>query len=660
MGRRRDETRTVKNILDFEVEGIGDVVGALERLINLFDEGVISLDRVSSVARGFGLEVPAAAHESEQAFDRFADAVRGAADQVRGATAVTESYEVALRSARAQADIFGDVASRLSAFGGLASGLGLGGVAQFGMLAADIFDATEAAKLARPAIQQFGGALSLSMEELALVALPAGLALTGIGVAISQLIQGLQEDADRLRAELEARRKVTEEVAEGLTSEEARQAIEDRNELIMRESRLINENNARLAEYREQLNRNLGVFGGLAQEVERIAGGPAQAIIEQIDKSREAIRQAQAEIQQYRLSLEEEGVAANDATEATQKLNRQLLELGQRVIERGAGNIADFFAGLGEGLQGAIERTRERNEELARVAQEWSEQETAIWQDFYRQRADIEDRYAETLVKIAEDAAQAAEDALQGLQDELADIGVDEQREALQARIDVQREEAQAAREHARNMRDIRERAQQQESDLIARRDFAGLFTSRRNTRQQLEEEQQRYEDQRQERAIQAEQEAEDRAREFEQRRADARRAYDRELRDLQQAQDRRRREAVRAYNTELGDLSTMLSYRLSALHQGMVEELRFASLTAAEKLDIEAQQQAAWLRIAEETLAQINALSPSATSPTEETGGDVFNTVNFTQTVGGLVNNQVFRRGVGNLVLGALREVLT
>lgn len=260
------------------------------------------------------------------------------------------------------------------------------------------------------------------------------------------------------------------------------------------------------------------------------------------------------------------------------------------------------------------------------------------------QRAALADRYNEALVNAAETAADAAENAVQNLQqardDILRNAGADAAEAALAAQlermdvlIEAGREEARAAREHARDMQRIRVESQRQEADLIASRDFAGLFRLRRDTGFQLQDAQGNFQAEANERRIAIQerlddlargyqQEADQRTRQTEQKLAEAQLAFEREQAQIAANLQRAEAKARAGRDADLKALDSKIRSELHLKRQAYEAEIRLA----AQASDL--RQQAYQREVENARRILTNALAQgsggSATHPGRQYGGSV------------------------------------
>ncbi len=203
------------------------------------------------------------------------------------------------------------------------------------------------------------------------------------------------------------------------------------------------------------------------------------------------------------------------------------------------------------------------------------------------ERANIQKKYNDKLVQIARDAADAASAALRQLEQQRADLattlGRDQDkavREAndklLEDNIKAAREDEKAATDHWRRLAEIQRAAQDREFDLIANRDFAGLFMSRRQTTRDME-------------AANTD---------FTRQRQDAQTARAQQQQDEQQSFDVQRRERLIAYQQQLADAKLTYDRDIAEQRRKQAQELALAKQTAVADQTALAQKLAAESRI--------------------------------------------------------------
>ena len=268
-----------------------------------------------------------------------------------------------------------------------------------------------------------------------------------------------------------------------------------------------------------------------------------------------------------------------------------------------------------DALQKTLEANLRRTEQLAGAMTKYDTDVARIEEASLAQRAAIQKAYNDRLVEIAADAADAAADALAKLQERRAELAEDFargeaeaarqlQREDLERQIAFQREEARAYRDHVQNLEDIRRAAQDREADLIAARDFAGLYRSRRDTTRQLEEanrnfvrerkeRQEEYKLEREDAARHAEEQRRERLRQYQQALADAQAAYYKERAQIEQQRREALAQAAADRARALAEEATARRQALDARRKGLIDEINLINQTEAAKAEIIATQSA-------------------------------------------------------------------
>jgi hypothetical protein len=219
-------------------------------------------------------------------------------------------------------------------------------------------------------------------------------------------------------------------------------------------------------------------------------------------------------------------------------------------------------------------------------------------------------KYTDSLQQIADNAVKAAEQALEKLEQKRSDLATKfEQTQAddttkfhdqqLDDQIKYQREQVQLTQEHQRNLKKILEDAAAEEQNLILNRDFAGLFNLRQQTTRRIDEENDNYQTQQQQRLQAFKDQEDDEARHFAEQEAQAQLNYQRELQSAQlqyqreqQAADKAHRDALNkateAYNAELVQLSNKHQKQLQLAYDAEVQELNVIAMGNEQKLSIE------------------------------------------------------------------------
>jgi hypothetical protein len=448
----------------------------------------------------------------------------------------------------------------LSTTGGIAeAGLGLG------ELGAALPEVVSQAKTAVSSLTGPGG-LAGSLAQLGVAGGLAIVAVVAIGLAIKKFADDAKKQAEELASVVDARRKVGQEIAQGLTTEEATARQEEINRLRAEEAILLKDLKDAEQQYKDETGALSGVIGAVDPRVKKLR--------EEIAQSEKLIDSYNAEQKALSKAIDTGKLSANDAASAEEQLAQ----------ERGAtaGSTLDAAA-----------KEKQAEQEREKAAQDAQRQQEKAMQEYVAQQeriAQISENYASAVANAARSASQATEDARKKLSDSLKDIrtGVgrqlaDDAIKAKQDELDLKRkqyeDEQKLIRDHQRAMRDIIKNANRDQEDLLAERDFLSLDQLSKQTKREIEDQQQ------------ADKDAQD----------DQQRANTQELRDFQQQQQRLRTERLRDYNRsiidarqqnqrELRDIQTNKQRQLQQAAEARDRELRMAQEGINRKLQLEAE----------------------------------------------------------------------
>lgn len=555
-------------------------------------------------------------------------------------------------------DAADDVKKKNSALGNLASGsqklarslsgLGAGGL---GQIFAAIDDVNDISEVAGKQMGKFG----LAVTGIGAVAVAAGLAL-------QEMNRQLEGNRRALEAAIDGNRLYYETIGGGGTRADIEKQIAELERRAEVERNIIRDttNAIQIAFESEQKAR-----GDAAARLLFAIGDADDKAQKAIDDSNVNLSKYEAQIRALNVALESGEVAANDTAAATEEATKVEKELSDARLKAATEDGQRILA-ENEKIFAAIAR---QNEQLASAYQKY-EQDIANLQDTYQQdRIQAEKDYQQTLVDITDAAAKAAEDALARLtekRDQLAaDFAqgeIDAQRQLeldrQQIIIDAQRQEAQAYRDHQRNLRDIQIEAARERERLAEDRDFAGLFDLERQTSQRMEDANRAFEDERSDRQIALEQERTDLLASYEIERQQRFEQYQRNLIDAQaqyqrelQLAERNRREALsraqQAYSAELTMLYQKLQTEMEARRQAALAEITLINQTEQQKLAIIEQYAIAARNFLASTFAPVTAPAGNNTS------------VAFTQNVNVAGAGAGFGAGMYGTIRSVTRGVL-
>lgn len=335
-------SKVVETVFRFTTDraAINDVLRDSDRIDNALDEQRRSVERLED-----------AYTQMEQAARRVAEAER-------------QASEARIRAAREAADIYGDVARRTSSLAGVASNLSpvLG---QRLMIASDILDATEAAKLLHAELPKLTSQLVSTaggMANLIAVGGLAGAAIAGLGLAISALSKSASESRAVVQAEIEFERRRAELRLSSMSHEDLNREIQALQEVINARQEHIN----RLKEDRDALRESYNALQ-IVGEVTGIANRGIDDLEAEIEDLI-AVQAADLKImQEYAQALHGTDAALNDALAAQDEYIRSLEDAAAHEIALQA-KIDTYTMDQVRQETAALERERiARENQLARL-----------------------------------------------------------------------------------------------------------------------------------------------------------------------------------------------------------------------------------------------------------------------------------------------------
>ncbi len=574
------------------------------------------------------------------------DAQRATAQAASAARAATDQYES-----------LGRTTGRLAQ---LAGALGVGPAAEALGFAADFADVAEdlAPKLAGvgaqaqaliPALAGMDAGAAGLLATLGPVALAAGAAAAAIAVVSSEL----QKQAQAAREYIARMEAVNEFLAQGGTSADARQRMEQARRDAAEAAMNIEQQGSLL---RSELQRVFGdVFMGLdvatapitqlASAVQDMSAITYVAAPQALEYAAAVERNARAQAEALQMfsaygqavmagetAEADAAKTAEEAAAAQDDLNRHLDDLANRLgrVSPDVQKLNDELRETSAALRDAQEADSERKEAIIEVARRYTEDERRIRSTGYERLAEIEKRYADQQAQIAQQAADEAARALQRLQQQESELATSLQRdvakaeqkarqEELQAQIDFQREEARAARAHADDLLRIQRESADREHELLLASDFRGLYLLRRDRNRQINEAEKSYLAERNERLISFQEaktdrqaafvaERQERLAQYQQSLADARSAYRQQIMEAQRQQSTALAQARAAHQQELAEQKAALQAQLEARRAEAIAELTLLNQTEQQRLAIQAQANAQYLALANQLISGIGA----------------------------------------------------
>lgn len=393
---------------------------------------------------------------------------------------------------------------------------------------------------ASSAVTSFGG-------SLATVAISGGLAIAAIAavtIAINKFIEDINRQQELLTASADARIKYYELTQTG-TAEEIQAEIERmevrRNaiEWTIRDTKAGIENAKALG----------GLEGALASLLEMIG------IFNKETKEREQeLKELEIELDSYRAALDSNEVQQRSSEQSTQELTSATKDLTSAT----------------DAQSKAAEEAKRKEEERARAIKQASQDIAQARMREAQSEANASKKRIEKMEDIARKFAESSSDALRKLRQNENDLAIKFGQEQADIMLDAQRDEEQAARDHVRALKSIRDRAALDEFNAIRNRDFASLVEIRRNTEQEIDEEAERFASERKEANIALEQRLKDAAVGYQRERAARLADYNNQLVELRINKSRQQAEARLVYNRELADLRRALQNEIALKQQAL------------------------------------------------------------------------------------------
>lgn len=381
-------------------------------------------------------------------------------------------------------------------------------------------DLGQIAQQVTPLIEGVGA----SMGQVALAAPLAGVALVALSIAAKKFAEDMEANRQRITNAIDTQKTYYELLQTG-TSDSIKLGLEE-----LRVKLAVAEAVRRDIQAGQDQLKQFGILQGLAEQF--------TGLTDQAKAADQEINQTRGQIDALTRALDSNQVAANDAKKAAEDYAGVLEEQGPNLAQQ----IQALRSKEAQTLE-QIERQREQANE---------------------QIANIEQRAADQRVAIAEREAQAEAQALLNLQRANAEASIKLSQQDADTKLNYQRQETAAARDHARRMLQIRRDELNEETDLIAARDFAGLAQARRNLNQKLDEESDNFSAARQERLTQLKQQLQDNRTAFVREREARQRAYQQQLADLRAAQKRDLAATTAASNIEISRLQEKLKAQIT------------------------------------------------------------------------------------------------
>lgn len=451
----------------------------------------------------------------------------------------------------------GDIASSVGQISGLASSVGLD-TSGFGV-AQGIADTVEALPRLKEAVTSIPQTLGAAATALGPVGLVAAGALAALGVAIAIFSESTREAAEKVKLQGEAARAVADQIAGGLTEQDAAKQVEQLEAQVRERERLLAEDQAA---YDEWVKNHEGLAGALGQAFDQ----EEDALAANVDANKQKLKELQANIGEYNEAIDR---GLPQTVEAAEKENALAAARDQTA------STSTDAAKQEASRQKAIQEAEQKAKTIAQAQQAYSDA-----------AGSAQRKYNDALKAASNTLKDAGKDIQTNLKRSMADLAkstasdltkmvTDLNRADQQARIEQHRDALAAGRKQADDLAKIQRDANRSQKDLLRNRDFLALDLLAENTQTQIEDQQTAADIEARERDIAAADAATDRRRAAYQERTDrleqhrqamtdAREAARRQLEDARTANERQRRDAALAKQSELANAQAALKSKLA------------------------------------------------------------------------------------------------
>lgn len=401
-----------------------EAVKALQKVTKMQDifarsaeAGVISFERAAKEIKQMSIEQR-----------RLEGVIASTEDAWRGAALALENYEEKLQSVGRSGQLFGDTAGTLGFGAGISNTLGASGVGAGFDIASQFADLGEQLPRLKVQLETFGEVartaqgplgklvrgtgnlassipgVSSAMGSLLAVAGPVAIAVGLATFAIYKYNKGMEAQRKELEATLNAVSAVNQQIAEGLTSEDAEQRLAELRR--SRDAEVQSLETARRAyDSMEQQLQGIGSGSGGAGDVVdffvKLFDPREQQLFDTIQSAEASIAEMDTEIALLERNLQNGALAANDAAKSEAELAEERLnqiETLSQQLEQAREQSASL-------LEQEVEMFRDR----ANAARDAAEVE-ALEQEFaLEDQLDQEREHRDELAKIAADGRARVE-----------------------------------------------------------------------------------------------------------------------------------------------------------------------------------------------------------------------------------------------------------
>lgn len=483
------------------------------------------------------------------------------------------------------------------------------------------------------------GATAAGIVGITVAAAPFVLAIAAIGLALKALGDQAAKEADTINSIIDAQRSVAQDIANGLTTDEAEEKLRVLNAERKAEADLLAKNQQ---VYRENIENQ-----GALTAVIKATSGAEEALSGQIATSTENVTNYDTQIAALTLATQNGSLAANDAAEAEKRLaeersknalasadtagkelaaqqkalaateeqNTKRLESidnEKEVIQRQidvlteSGVTSEDVTAKIAALNGQLGSLGKESDFIKETALAVSRENDAA-KKAVKDREDAEKKaaqQAEQYTKAVQSATTAYKNSVQDigtrlrqtladntakLNRDLIDLSTKQTRDEYDLQLKANRAERDVYQDQQRDLLKIQKDGDKSLRDALQEGDFKAAFIAKRDTAEQINEAQQDAQAEAQQRRQDSqdafedlrranERQRSDRMLNYERQNVDARTAQDRELQQARLTRQRALQVASEGQNAELKMIAGYWQQRLKIEQQGQSASLKMAS----------------------------------------------------------------------------------
>ena len=440
-----------------------------------------------------------------------------------------------------------------------------------------------------------------------------------LGLALKSIGDQAAAESKAINAIVDANRDIAQQIAEGLTTDEASTKLDELNAKRKAEADL-------LAKNQQVYDENINSAGAL-QGVLKLTSGAEEALSGQIATSTENITKYDTEIAALTKATQDGSLAANDAAEAEKKLAEErtkavlsaadaagkelaaqqkalaateeqntkrltAIEDEKAVVQAQidslteSGDTSEEVKAKIEALNAslgalskesafitdtalAVSKQRDAEKKAAKDAEDAAKKAQQAQEQYTKAVDGARKAYKQSVQDIGTRLRQTLADNTQKLNRDLTDIATKYRRDEYDLELKANRAERDALQDQMNDLEDIRRDANKEEQDAIREGDFKALFLAREKNKETLEQETVQINQASQRRAQDLQDAREDLLRNAQRQRQDRLLGYDRQnmdartsqQRDLQQAALTRQRALQIAAEGQAASLAGLSNY---------------------------------------------------------------------------------------------------